>query len=134
MKRVGQRDFEIAEFLRAAFAHWVRLLDTFASEPARRFENRENFCVVLFRQFNAVGEVVAVRVRDKNRVESRECFQLIGARRIVHHKGVDEADLAAALRVVPLGTAVLSGSMVALLVLGYLAIYLLIFLPRGVVG
>jgi hypothetical protein len=42
--------------------------------------------------------------------------------------------LAAALRVVPLGTAVLSGSMVALLVLGYLAIYLLIFLPRGVVG
>jgi hypothetical protein len=47
---------------------------------------------------------------------------------------IDEAALAAALRVVPLGTAVLSGAMVALLVLGYLAIYLLIFLPRGVVG
>jgi hypothetical protein len=47
---------------------------------------------------------------------------------------IDEASLAAVLRVVPLGTAVLSGIMVALLVLGYLAIYLLIFLPRGVVG
>jgi hypothetical protein len=47
---------------------------------------------------------------------------------------IDEAALAAVLRVVPLGTAVLSGSAVALLVLGYLAIYLLVFLPRGVVG
>jgi hypothetical protein len=42
--------------------------------------------------------------------------------------------LAAVLRVVPLGTAVLAGSAVALMVLGYLAICLLIFLPRGAVG
>jgi hypothetical protein len=48
--------------------------------------------------------------------------------------GIDEAALASVLRVVPLGTAVLAGGAVALLVLGYLAIYLLIFLPRGVVG
>jgi hypothetical protein len=47
---------------------------------------------------------------------------------------VDEAALVAVLRVVPLGAAVLAGSAVALLVLGYLAIYLLVFLPRGVVG
>jgi len=47
---------------------------------------------------------------------------------------IDEAALAAVMRVVPLGTAVLAGGAVALLVLGYLAIYLLIFLPRGVVG
>ena len=48
--------------------------------------------------------------------------------------GIDEAALAAVLRVVPLGAAVLAGSAVALLALGYLAIYVLIFLPRGVVG
>jgi hypothetical protein len=47
---------------------------------------------------------------------------------------IDEAALAAVLRVVPLGAAVLAGSAVALMVLGYLAIYLLVFLPRGVVG
>ena len=47
---------------------------------------------------------------------------------------IDEAALAAVMRVVPLGTAVLAGGAVALVVLGYLAIYLLIFLPRGVVG
>ena len=47
---------------------------------------------------------------------------------------IDEAALAAVMRVIPLGTAVLAGGAVALLVLGYLAIYLLIFLPRGVVG
>ena len=47
---------------------------------------------------------------------------------------IDEAALAAVMRIVPLGTAVLAGGAVALLVLGYLAIYLLIFLPRGVVG
>ena len=47
---------------------------------------------------------------------------------------IDEAALAAVLRTVPLGAAVLAGGAVALLVLGYLLIYLLIFLPRGVVG
>jgi hypothetical protein len=47
---------------------------------------------------------------------------------------VDEAALAQVMRVVPLGAAVLAGTAVALLVIGYLAIYLLIFLPRGVVG
>ena len=47
---------------------------------------------------------------------------------------VDQAALAQVMRVVPLGAAVLAGTTVALLVIGYLAIYLLIFLPRGVVG
>ena len=48
--------------------------------------------------------------------------------------GVDEAALAQAMRVVPLGAGILAGGAVALLVLGYLAIYLLVFLPRGTVG
>ena len=47
---------------------------------------------------------------------------------------VDEAALVEVMRIVPLGAGVLAGGAVALLVLGYLAIYLLIFLPRGVVG
>jgi hypothetical protein len=47
---------------------------------------------------------------------------------------VDEAALTAVLRTVPLGAAVLAGSAVALVVLGYLAIYLFVFLPRGIVG
>ena len=47
---------------------------------------------------------------------------------------VDEAALASAMRTVPLGAAVLAGSMVALLVLGYLLIYTLVFIPRGTVG
>jgi hypothetical protein len=47
---------------------------------------------------------------------------------------IDEVALAAVLRIVPVGAAVLAGSAVALVVLGYLAIYLLVFLPRGVVG
>jgi hypothetical protein len=38
------------------------------------------------------------------------------------------------MRVTPLGAAVLAGTAVALLVLGYLAIYLMVFLPRGTVG
>ena len=38
------------------------------------------------------------------------------------------------MRVTPLGAGVLAGTAVALLVLGYLAIYLLVFLPRGPVG
>ena len=47
---------------------------------------------------------------------------------------VDEAALADAMRTVPLGAGVLAGTAVALLVIGYLAIYLLVFLPRGAVG
>jgi hypothetical protein len=47
---------------------------------------------------------------------------------------IDEAALAEVMRVVPLGAGVLAGTAVALLVLGYLAIYLFVFLPRGPVG
>jgi hypothetical protein len=47
---------------------------------------------------------------------------------------VDEAALAEVMRVVPLGAGVLAGAAVALLVIGYLAIYLLVFLSRGAVG
>jgi hypothetical protein len=47
---------------------------------------------------------------------------------------VDEAALAQVMRVVPLGAGILAGAAVALLVIGYLAIYLLTFLPRGAVG
>jgi len=47
---------------------------------------------------------------------------------------IDEAALATAMRTVPLGAAVLAGSTVALLVLGYLLIYTLVFIPRGTVG
>jgi hypothetical protein len=47
---------------------------------------------------------------------------------------IDETTLAEVMRVVPLGASVLAGSAVALLVLGYLAIYLFVFLPRGPVG
>ena len=47
---------------------------------------------------------------------------------------IDEAALAEVMRVTPLGAAVVAGTAVALLVFGYLAIYLLVFLPRGMVG
>ena len=47
---------------------------------------------------------------------------------------IDETALASVMHTVPLGAAVLAGSMVALLVLGYVLIYLLVFLPRGTVG
>jgi hypothetical protein len=47
---------------------------------------------------------------------------------------VNEAALTDVMRVVPLGAGVLAGAAVALLVVGYLLIYLLVFLPRGSVG
>ena len=48
--------------------------------------------------------------------------------------GIDDAALARAMRSVPLGAAVLAGSAVALLVAGYLLVYILVFIPRGTVG
>ena len=47
---------------------------------------------------------------------------------------VDETALASVMRTVPLGAALLAGSAVALLVLGYLIVYIFVFLPRGTVG
>jgi hypothetical protein len=47
---------------------------------------------------------------------------------------IDEAALAEVMRVTPLGAAVVAGTAVALLVAGYLAMYFLVFLPRGTVG
>jgi hypothetical protein len=47
---------------------------------------------------------------------------------------VDESALASVMRTVPLGAGVLAGSAVALLVLGYLLVYILVFIPRGTVG
>jgi hypothetical protein len=47
---------------------------------------------------------------------------------------IDQSALANVMQTVPLGAAVLSGTAVALLVIGYLLIYTLVFLPRGTVG
>jgi len=47
---------------------------------------------------------------------------------------IDENALASVMRTVPLGAAVLAGSAVALLVAGYLLVYILVFIPRGTVG
>ncbi len=47
---------------------------------------------------------------------------------------IDQAALANVMRKVPLGAAVLAGSAVALLVAGYLLVYILVFIPRGTVG
>ena len=47
---------------------------------------------------------------------------------------VDETALRRVMAVVPLGAAVLAGAAVALLVVGYLLIYTLVFIPRGTAG
>jgi hypothetical protein len=47
---------------------------------------------------------------------------------------VDDIALASVMQTVPLGAGVLAGSTVALLVLGYLLIYIFVFLTRGTVG
>jgi hypothetical protein len=47
---------------------------------------------------------------------------------------ITESDLGRVMRTVPLGAGVLAGGAVALIVLGWLIIYLFVFLPRGTVG
>ena len=47
---------------------------------------------------------------------------------------ISDQALAEVMHIVPLGAGVLAGTAVAMLVIGYLLIYLLVFVPRGVVG
>ena len=76
-----------------------------------------------------------------------EVHPQVGRRRLVHSDQlsatdspfdaddeVDDAALATVMRHVPLGAGVLAGAAVALLVIGYLLIYLLVFIPRGTIG
>lgn len=51
-----------------------------------------------------------------------------------HKDTIDDVALAEVMRTVPLGAAVLAGGTVALLVIGYLLVYIFVFLPRGTVG
>ncbi len=48
--------------------------------------------------------------------------------------GIDEARLDQVMREVPRGAMALAGTAVALLTIGWVLIYLLVFVPRGVVG
>jgi hypothetical protein len=48
--------------------------------------------------------------------------------------GIDDAALASVMGEVPRGAAMLAGIAVALLVIGWILIYLLVFIPRGVIG
>ena len=48
--------------------------------------------------------------------------------------GIDEAALARVMADVPRGAAMLAGAAVALLVIGWILIYVLVFIPRGVIG
>ena len=47
---------------------------------------------------------------------------------------VDEAALARVMQEAPKGAVALAGAAVVLLIIGYLLIYVLVFVPRGVVG
>jgi len=47
---------------------------------------------------------------------------------------IDEAALAQVMREAPKGAVALAGAAVALLIIGWVLIYLLVFVPRGVVG
>jgi hypothetical protein len=48
--------------------------------------------------------------------------------------GIDQARLAQVMGEVPKGAMALAGGAVALLTIGWVLIYLLVFVPRGVVG
>jgi hypothetical protein len=47
---------------------------------------------------------------------------------------IDAAVLAGVMGDVPRGAAMLAGAAVGLLVIGWILIYLLVFIPRGVIG
>ena len=47
---------------------------------------------------------------------------------------IDDGDLARVMREVPKGAVAVAGAAVALLTIGWVLIYLLVFVPRGTVG
>lgn len=61
-------------------------------------------------------------------------YHAIGTDSAEDQDNITDNALAEVMRTVPLGAGVLAGGAVALLVIGYLLVYIFVFLPRGTVG
>ena len=91
-----------------------------------------NLFEAIERRWSSAARMEALVMTCQTSKIGRKQEQAIAA--LMTHRNVDEAALAEVMHVVPLGAGVLAGTAVALLVLGYLAIYLFVFLSRGPAG
>jgi hypothetical protein len=95
VESVSHCDVEIANGLRAAFAHGSSLFrEAFVVDIEAGFENGDDFGMELFGKREEIAEVVSVGVGQKNGVEAREFLESGRADRIGHDPRVDERDLA----------------------------------------
>ncbi len=94
MEGVSQGDLEIADRLRAAFAHGHRFFfQAFAVEVKAGFEDRDDLWMMLFRERQKIAEMIAVRVREKNCIELRNLFEGFRAPWVRHDPRINERHL-----------------------------------------
>ena len=91
---VHHGDFDVANLLRAAFVHHGGLPGAFFLQPAAHFGHADDLRIVLLDDFDGVADVVAVAVRDQQRIDSLYLFLGRRAHRVVHDPGIDNDGLA----------------------------------------
>src|SRR5579885_2485923 len=96
VKRVGHRNVEIANLLRAAFVAGKRLrAGPLRFQPEVRFKRRHHFRFVLFGQSEQVTQMVRMAVRQEDGIQPRQLLQVLRAARIRVNPGIDEGKLPA---------------------------------------
>lgn len=92
----GHGDAHAEHVLAAADVHRRRVFHAFAREPLAGLEvGDDKLGLVRACQLEGVADMIVVRMRDEHGVDGLDIPpDLVGARWIVHHPGVDEDDLA----------------------------------------
>jgi len=91
MKRMRHGNFEIAHFLRAALAHRAGFFpEAFAFDPQAGLENGHDFRPVLASPAQQIAHVIAVRVRQEDRVQPRQFLQRSRADGIRHNPRINQ--------------------------------------------
>ena len=95
MEGVGHGDFEVADPLRAAFAHRTGLFfKALGPDPQASLKNRHDVRPVLLGEGQQVAQMIAVAVGEKDGVELRHFLEGIGTDRVGRHPRIDQRDLA----------------------------------------
>ena len=93
--RVGHRDRQSGDLLRAALVHRRHVLHALASEPVAQLEDGDDGAPALARAQDQIAHVVGVAVGHEDHVGLRRLLQRLGTRRVLAQPRIEQEPLPA---------------------------------------
>jgi hypothetical protein len=94
VKCVDHGDFNVANFLRAAFIHWGNLLGPLLLQKQAKLIDRNDCRIVFLRQLRCIANMIAVTMRAQHHVDPIKALVFRRRSRITCHPGIDDYLLA----------------------------------------